>query len=84
MNYSNRTYAIVKLTDINKIDFSQIGETSASTIRKSIDDTQFVIKWNEGYTPTFIENGSVIPDGTYTHAEALALMSTPAWSQDPE
>jgi hypothetical protein len=84
MDYSNRTYAIVKLTDINKIDFSQIGETSASTIRKSIDDTQFVIKWNEGYTPTFIENESVIPDGTYTHAEALALMSTPAWSQDPE
>jgi len=76
-----RTYAIIKLEDIDKIDFAQIGETSAFTIRKSLDDTQFVIKWKDGYTPTFINNGSVTPIGTYTHAEILAIMATPAWSE---
>ncbi len=76
-----RTYAIIKLEDIDKIDFAQIGETSAFTIRKSLDDTQFVIKWKDGYTPTFINNGSVVPVGTYTHAEILAIMATPAWSE---
>ena len=76
-----RTYAIIKLEDIVKIDFAQIGETSAFTIRKSLDDTQFVIKWKDGYTPTFINNGSVVPVGTYTHAEILAIMATPAWSE---
>jgi hypothetical protein len=76
-----RTYAIIKLEDISKIDFAQIGETSAFTIRKSLDDTQFVIKWKDGYTPTFINNGSVVPVGTYTHAEILAIMATPAWSE---
>jgi len=76
-----RTYAIIKLEDIVKIDFAQIGETSAFTIRKSLDDTQFVIKWKDGYTPTFINNGSVVPVGTYTHAEILAILATPAWSE---
>ena len=49
-----RIYAIIELADINKIDFTQIGETSVFTLRLSLDKTQFVIKWMEGYTPTFI------------------------------
>ena len=77
----NRTYAVIELTDIDKIDFAQIGESSVFTIRKSLDDTQFVIKWVDGYTPTFIMDGSVIPVGIYTHTEILILMATPAWSE---
>ena len=76
-----RTYAVINLTDIDKIDFAQIGETSAFTIRKSLDDTQFIIKWLEGYIPTFITDGSVVPVGTYNHEEALILMGTAAWSE---
>jgi hypothetical protein len=76
-----RTYAVIELADIDNINFSQIGETSVFTIRKSIDDTQFVIKWVDGYTPTFITDGSVIPVATYSHAEILQLMATPAWSE---
>lgn len=79
--HNTRTYAVINLTDISLIDFSQIGETSASTIRKSLDDTQFVIKWQDGYTPTFITVGSVVPVGTYDHHSILELMSTPAWSE---
>ena len=78
---NHNTYAVINLTDIDKIDFQQIGESSIFTIRKSLDDTQFVIKWADGYTPTFITDGSVIPVGTYTHAEILELMQTPAWSE---
>jgi hypothetical protein len=76
-----RTYAIIELTDINKIDFTQIGETSVFTLRLSLDKTQFVIKWQNGYTPTFITDGSVVPVGTYTHTEILEIMATPAWSE---
>ena len=77
----SRTYAVIELTDISKIDFAQVSENSVFTVRKSLDDTQFVIKWVDGYTPTFITDGSVIPVGTYTHAEILILMATPAWSE---
>jgi len=79
--HNTRTYAVINLTDVGLIDFNQIGETSASTIRKSLDDTQFVIKWQDGYTPTFITDGSVVPVGTYNHSEILELMATPEWSE---
>ena len=82
--HNTRTYAVINLTDISLIDFSQIGETSSSTIRKSLDDTQFVIKWQDGYTPTFITDGSVVPVGTYDHHAILELMATPAWSEPIE
>ena len=79
---NTKTYAVINLTDVGLIDFNQIGETSASTIRKSLDDTQFVIKWEQGYTPTFITDGSVVPVGsTYNHSEILELMATPEWSE---
>lgn len=79
--HNNRTYATINLTDVGQIDFSQVGETSASTIRKSLDDTQFVIKWEEGYIPTFITNTNVVPIQTYDHHGILELMATPEWSE---
>ena len=72
-------YATISIDDLNKIDFSQIGETSADTIRRSIDLTQFVIKWNS--EPTFIEDDVVIPIGVYSHANILTLMATNEWSE---
>jgi len=29
------TYAIVNINDLSKVDFSQVGQTSADTVRKS-------------------------------------------------
>tara|TARA_R110000787_G_scaffold186869_2_gene298644 strand:+ start:6924 stop:7181 length:258 start_codon:yes stop_codon:yes gene_type:complete len=79
--HNTRTYAVIQLTDLDLIDFSQIGESAASTIRKSLDETQFVIKWAEGYVPTFISDDSVIPVGTYDHHAILELMQTDKWSE---
>ena len=79
--HNTRTYATINLTDVGLIDFNQVGETSVSTIRKSLDDTQFVIKWEDGFTPNFIIDGSVVPIQTYDHHAILELMSTPEWSE---
>ena len=73
------TYAIINTSDLSNIDFSQIGETSADTLRYNLAGTEFVIKWNT--TPTFISDGTVVPVSTLTHAEALALMATAEWSE---
>ncbi len=80
--HNHKTYATVNLTDLELIDFNQIGESAASTVRKSVDNTQFVIKWQEGYVPTFIMDGTVIPVGTYDHHAILELMATPEWSEE--
>ena len=82
MKDNDRRYAVIYLTDLDLIDFSQIEQSSASTIRKSLDNTQFVIKWEEGYVPTFITDSTVIPVGTYDHHAILELMATPEWSED--
>jgi hypothetical protein len=73
------TYAIIQTSDLSNIDFSQIGETSAETLRYNLANTEFIIKWNT--TPTFITDGSVVPVSELTHAEALALMATAEWSE---
>ena len=82
--HNNKTYAVINLSDISLIDFTQIAQSSASTIRKSLDDTEFVIKWEDGYTPTFITDASVVPVGTYDHHAILELMATDKWSQPIE
>ncbi len=77
---NNKTYAICNIaTDLQNIDFSQVGQSSASTVRRSLDDTLFVIKYNA--LPTFIKDGSVTPSQTLTHQECLELMSTSTWSE---
>ena len=79
--HSLKTYAIINIADLSNIDFSQTVTTSANTIRKSNDETQFMIKWLEGHTPTFINN-PVEPVGIYDYHTAWDLMQTPEWKDE--
>ena len=74
------TYAIINIADLVNIDFAQVGETDENTIRKSLDETQFVIKYNA--EPGFIADGTVTPLQTLTHDEALVLMASAEWSEE--
>ena len=82
MSHLPDVYATINIADLTNIDFSQVGETDENTIRKSLDDTLLVIKWSNEHEPSFITDGTVVPVQTLTHAEALTLMATPAWSED--
>ena len=73
-------YATINIADLSLIDFAQIGETDENTIRKSLDLTEFVIKWNT--EPSFIADGTVVPLQIMTHDEALILMNSIEWSED--
>jgi len=84
MKANNKTYAIISISDLELIDFSQIQETSKDTIRLDNEQAQFVIKWQKGYEPTFISDGKVKPLQVLTHAECLELMSTDKWSEPIE
>ena len=79
---NNKTYTILNISDLSNVDFSQVGETSANTVRKSIDGTQFGIKYNS--TPTFISDGTVKPVQVLNHEEVLALIATDAWTINDE
>ena len=76
------TYAIIDINDITSVDFSQVEQNSAETVRKSLDGLKFVLKWE--VEPSFIADGTIVPLQTLTHEECLALMATPEWSEpDP-
>jgi len=58
MDYSNRTYAFANTSTINNVDFALVMETSINTVRKSLDSSQFILKWYTSSIPRFITDGS--------------------------
>lgn len=51
--YENRNYLIIPVSEVPKVDFSQVCESSPETLRKSVDETKTFVKWDEGvYDPT--------------------------------
>ena len=64
-----------------KVEFTEsVEETSAETIRKSVDETQFTIKWET--QPSFLTDETVTPLGTYNHDEILILLETNFWTPE--
>jgi hypothetical protein len=78
--YENRRYLIIPVTELSKVDFNQVGETSPDTVRKSVDGTKTFVKW-DGEDPTFVSH-LTDSEGPYTHEEILAILATSEWT-DP-
>ena len=76
--YNQRNFVIFSLTELNKINFTQVLETSAETLRRSVDDTKSFIKW-DGEQPEFVSTLETL-EGPYTYEEILEILSTPEWS----
>lgn len=81
MSQLPNVYAIISSTDIDNVDFNQVPEKNNGSLVYSLDKTEFVIKWWNDNTPTFITDGKVVPLQTLTHAEALVLMESAKWSE---
>jgi hypothetical protein len=81
MDYSNRTYAFVNTSDIGSVDFSQVMETSAATVRKSIDESQFILKWYTAQWPDFVApSGSMDLVWSGSHADCLTQLTSSFWT----
>jgi hypothetical protein len=78
--YENRQYVIFSTTELDKINFDEVLETSAETVRKSVDGTKTFVKWNDGQTPPASVQ-SLETKGPYlTHEEILAILATEEWT----
>ena len=75
---TDREYMIFSVTEIDKIDFSQVLETGPDTLRKNIDQTKTFVKWN-GDIPSSVE-ALETKEGPYTHQEMLDILSGPDWT----
>ena len=73
-----RRYAIIQVSDIDKIDFDEIDETSKDTLRISVDGYLTFVKWNEGY-PKCLSHMRIIW-GPYEEDEFRILLLTENWT----
>lgn len=73
-----KKYVIFLVSEINKINFSEVLETSEETLRISIDKSKTFVSWI-GFTPQSIkllESKSEI----YNHTTMIEILNTSFWN----
>jgi len=75
----NRKYIIFNVSELDKIDFNQVQETSVDTIRKSVDETLTFVKYDGDEMPPSVLSLTT-KQGPYTQTEILEIISTPEWT----
>lgn len=76
------TYVTLSVSEINQLDFNQILQTSAETLRLSIDGLSTIVKWNTGDGVPPCIDGLTTKSPYMTYDEAIDLMSTPEWTKN--
>jgi len=71
-----RTYVIIDASEVSSVDFNQVLQTSADTLRYSLDGTKTFVKY-EGTQPFFL-----LGKTEYTHEEILSILSGPEWTSE--
>lgn len=79
--YENREFMIFNVSELSNIDFTQVHETSADTVRKSVDGTKTFVKWDGETIPSSVD-ALTTKEGPYTYSEILDILATPEWT-DP-
>jgi hypothetical protein len=76
----SRTYVILTASQALNIDFDDVIEDSARTLRWNKDNSKTFVKY-EGARPSWLEGKT-----TYTKAETLEVLNDPAngWQPDEE
>tara|TARA_R100001594_G_scaffold121361_1_gene157190 strand:+ start:722 stop:958 length:237 start_codon:yes stop_codon:yes gene_type:complete len=75
MDYSNRKWVIVNVSDITDEMISSAIQTSVNTLRKTLDGTKAILKW-DGDTPTCFDGMT-----TYNHSEILTELAKSDWTE---
>lgn len=81
--YDQRQFTIFDVTELSTIDFTQVLETSAETVRRSVDGTKTFVKWDGDSAPPCVESLTT-KSQYYTYEEMLEILSTEEWSSPME
>ena len=81
--YENRQFAIFSTTELNQINFTEVLETSAETVRKSTDGSLTFVKWDTETPPPSVQALTTI-QGFYTYEEMLDILSGEEWTTPME
>jgi hypothetical protein len=78
INYTQRQFMILSVSELPQIDFSQVLETSVDTVRVSIDGSKTFVKWDGNTIPSSVDSLTT-KEGPYTYEEILTILNGPEW-----
>jgi len=78
MAYENRKYVIINASEVGTVDFSQVHETSANTLRYKLDNSQTFVKF-DGDTPSFLDGKT-----QYNHSQIRTILAGTDWTEEEE
>ena len=68
MIYDNRKITVINASDVSSVDFSQVLETSADTLRYNNDNTKTFVKY-DGAQPSFLSGKT-----EYSYDDFVAIL----------
>ena len=74
----SRQYVIIDASEVPSVDFNNVLETSANTLRYNVAGDKTFVKY-EGAMPPFL-----LGKDTYSHAQILEVLAGEEWTQPME
>ena len=81
--YEQRNFMIFSTSETGSIDFNEVLETSAETLRLSVNGSKSFVKWDSETVPTSVDNLTT-KEGPYTHQQILTILTGSEWADDLE
>ena len=75
MAFENRKWIIINVSDITDEMISNAIQTSSETLKKTLDGTKAILKW-DGDTPSCFDGLT-----TYNHSEILTELAKSDWTE---
>jgi hypothetical protein len=76
--YEQRNFMIFSTSETGSIDFSEVLETSAQTLRLSVDGSKSFVKWDGETVPTSVASLTT-KEGPYTYEEIVTILTGSEW-----
>ena len=81
--YEQRNFMIFSTSETGSIDFNEVLETSAETLRLSVDGSKTFVKWDSETIPTSVVSLTT-KEGPYTYDEIVTILTGSFWVDDLE
>jgi hypothetical protein len=78
MDYSDRNFMIFSVSEINKINFDEVLETSARWLKKSDNNQKTLVKWDGNIIPDSVQTLTT-SEGPYTYEEIEVILNSSEW-----
>lgn len=78
----SKQYIIFATSELDKINFDEVHETSANTVRRSLDGLKTFVKYT-GDMPASVASLTT-KEGPHSHTEISAILETPEWYAKPD